>query len=311
MGFNISLDNRVDMYPLTEDSGFYDVHERDNIVIFGINYLFKLKIRHEHESRYPLRPNLEDWVSYVLHAGICVLNIPKSNINLNIGVGLKDYYQNHADFSNFITLKKVRYMFNGGLRSKSIRIRKFHIYPNLFGQANWIAHSIGLNTFVVLYFGMDSLEGIFFDIKKPYLNQRYVLGPGFREFVKIQEAGSYFEAENLLEKLGESSVKLSEDFESFYINFLKKKIEFICRTTGDLSIFYVEGNEVNESFHHKFRDKLGVFGTVSTITNPSVESAYGLSLIKSFRKSSIAEEVAVSIFPDHSTFVARDDNKSL
>ncbi|EON76463.1 hypothetical protein ADIS_2913 [Lunatimonas lonarensis] len=300
---DISIDNRIDLYPLTEGGSVYPIDEKDSIFIFNNNCVVKLGLKPPALNSYHGRPAFDDWVSYVIHAGICLLNTSKKYLNAKIGIGLKDYYQNYHDFSSIIPIRKVRFLYNGRMGSKSISIRGLQIFPNLFGQANWISNRYGINRFVVLSFGMDCLEGLYFEQGKPFLSQRYVLGPGFSELVRIQNTEPFFETNNLSAKLTESKVKMEIEHEEFYNQFLKKKIEFICRSASSIPVFYIKTSEVSQEFHGFLYRKLGGFGKVTSIADGANASAHGLASIKMFRKSNLSEEVSISVFPDHTTFV--------
>lgn len=299
----ISIDNRIELYPLSEGESICPIDEKDSIFIFNSNCIVKLGLKASALNSYHGHPGFEDWISYVIHAGICLLNTSKKYLNVKIGIGLKDYYQNYHDFSSIVSLRKVRFLYNGRMSSKSISIRDLQIFPNLFGQANWIADNYEINRFVVLSFGMDCLEGLFFEKGKPFLNQRYVLGLGFSDLIRVLNTEAYFETNNLSEKLTESKAKMEIEYEEFYNQFLKKKIEFICRSPSSIPVFYIKTSEVSQEFHGFLYRKLGGFGKVTSIADGSNASARGLASIKMFRKSNLSEEVNISVFPDHTTFV--------
>lgn len=302
----VSIDNHIDVYPLNNGNTYCHVNERDNIFIFGTNYIFKLKLKKSDIFINQRYMNFEDWISYVIHAGICLLSTSSPELNLKVGISLKDYYQNYAEFSNIISAKKVKFLFNGNMKSKPIYIRYCDIFPNLYGQALLISENQDLDNFVVIHFSTETLEGIFFEAEKTFLSQRYVLGSGFRELVQMQESISHFETDQLLDEL-QNNVNL-QFYEQFYIQFVKKKIEFICKKSASPRIFYIENGEVADSFHLFLKEKLGEFGQVDSIFDGSSLAANGLFGIKTGRRSNAAEDVSVSVFSDHSTFVIKNAN---
>lgn len=302
----VSIDNHIDVYPLNNSNAFCQVDEKDNIFIFGTNYIFKLKIRKSDVFINQRFMYLEDWISYVIHAGICLLNTSSTELSLKIGITLKDYYQNYADFSNIVATKKVKFLFNGNMKNKPIYIRQFDIYPNLYGQALFISENNNLDNFVVLSFSMETLEGIYFERDKPFLSQRYVLGSGFKQFVQLQESSSYFDAVQLLEEL-RSNVD-HQHFELFYDKYITKKIQFICKKSKSIKIFYIENGEVLPTFHTFFKKKLAETAEVEAVYEGSSVAANGLFGIKPARESNATKDISVYVFPDHSTFVMRNED---
>jgi hypothetical protein len=303
----ISIDNQIDIYPLNNPNTFYQVDEKDKIFIFGSNYVFKLKIKNTDILYYRQYTNFEDWLRYVIHAGICLLKTSQPVLNLKIGVSLKEYYQNYADFSNILSTRKVKYLFNGNIQSKPISIKQIDVFPNLYGQASFISKRNNLNNLIVINLTMENLEGIYFDIELPFLSQRYMLGAGFKELFHLQESKLDFETERLLEEL-EANLNQSH-FETFYNKYLKKKIDFITKSSSSEDIFYIENKEIPHSFHQFMKKKLNVFGTFTTVTNGSSIAAYGVFESKIVSKNTSMEDVGISVFSDHSTFVI--NNKSI
>ena len=302
----VSIDNHIDVYPLNNSNTFYQVDEKDNIFIFGTNYIFKLKVRKADALINQRFMNFEDWISYVIHAGICLLNTSSTELSLKIGITLKDYYQNNAEFSRIVSTKKVKFLFNGNLKNKPIYIRQFYIYPNLYGQALFISENNDLDNFVVLSFSMETLEGVYFEKDKSFLSQRYVLGSGFKQFVQLQESSSYFDAVQLLEEL--RSDEDHQHFELFYDKYIKKKIQFICKKSKPIKIFYIENVEVSPTFHIFLKKKLADSAEVEAVYEGSSVAANGLFGIKPARESNVTKDISVSVFPDHSTFVMRNED---
>jgi hypothetical protein len=298
----VSISNQVDLLPLSLDDRFYQVNDSDGIYLFGTNYIYRLKLKGSKSLLQGRYPNFENWVSHVLHAGICLLSTEKPGLNLKIGIGLKDFYQNYQLFGNIIAVKKVRFLYNGKLRAKPIRIRRYSIYPNLYGQAKWVAETKGLDEFVVVNMGMENFEGIFYKEVDSHLKQRYVLGYGLSELVRRQEAGSHFETSLLLDEIENFKSTRGADYQQFFTGHLKKKLDFICRGKRSLKIFVVENEEIDSSFRSFFVDKLGNYGDVSSIGLGDTAAVNGLYGIKVGRKSPIVEDVAVSISPDFTTF---------
>ena len=301
----VSIDNHVDIYPLNDKNTFYQVNEKDNIFIFGTNYIYRLKLKKSDIQDNKRSLNFEDWISYVIHAGICLLDTEKSELNLTIGISLKDYYQNFSNFSNIISSKKVKFLFNGSMRSKPIFIRQVNIYPNLYGHAQLIAANRGIDNFIVVFLSMETLEGIFFENDKTYLSQRYVLGSGYGELVNLRNSSSQFEEAQIPDEVRNSSDQMH--FDQFYSQHIKKKVDFVAKHTSSPYIFYIETDEVSISFHSYMKEKLGEFGQVEPIYNGSELAASGLFTIGQSRKSNFAEDISMSVFPDHSTFVMQQD----
>lgn len=298
---SISINNHIDIYPLNDSGVFYQVDEKDNIFIFGTNHIFKLRLKNLDiytKNRYF---NFEDWISYVIHAGICLLNTSAPELNLRIGISLKDYYQNYADFSCIISAKKVKFLFNGNIKSKPIYIRKCDIFPNLYGQALLISENNNLDNFVVINFNSETLEGVYFEKDKPFLSQRYVLGVGFIEFIHHQDTMSHFDTEHLWEELRNN--ENHQFFDLFYIKYFKKKIEFICKNSVSKRIFYVETDEVSQAFHVYLKKKLSEFGRVDSIYDGSKFAANGLFGINTGLRSNATDNISISIFPYYSTFI--------
>lgn len=171
------LTNHVSIHKINTKAP--EVDDKNESLTFEGN-LYRYKIGGSDSSN---TNDLNAWFTYVLYAGLLNFKFRKTRFKVNLGLNLREYYQNINHYLSIKKQKKLSYISRSKEVSKLLHIQDFCTYPNIYAQAVALSKTIKEPEFILLKFGKDDFEGIYFDPSSEKEKQSYVLGQGLSEFL--------------------------------------------------------------------------------------------------------------------------------
>lgn len=252
--------------------------------------------------------NVNVWLNQVLYAGLFKFKFRNTKFKVNIGLNLREYYRNINDYLSISKQKKLNYFIRGKELSKFLQIQDYCIYPNIYAQAIAFSRIINESEFILLKFGKDDFEGIYFD---PTLNkekQHYTLGPGVGEFLTDfnfegpQNGGNL--AENKQSKQIETKIKFQSN--QYIKNQILRKINKLITLKPDASIVVVRDAAISPYVGDILASKIRSEKVKFVISEANSIASEGLYLIDEFESlDSSHTKVGVAISKGKSIFTSK------
>jgi len=293
----------VEVVPLKDTSSLDELAKNHEMIILGSEFVFKMNVQEVRHPDTSLYHDFKNWVSYVLFAGIIKLSLKKSKIDLKIGLSLVDYYQNNSRFRNLIQRKTLNYYTMGLKHRKTVEFLNIDLYPNIYAQGLFLQKIYGATEFVVLSFSDAFFEGMVFTSENGPLQQKYVLGKGYKHYRKKFAFDLQLAREN-----GAEENDLANSMEGFYQFHLQKKVEYLMKENPELRIFFISDKAVDESDFEVFVRMASSDSQYTVVEEGPNVSCHGLFETYSNTFHSKLERVAVSLNEEFSTFLCHKNH---
>ncbi|MCH7412029.1 hypothetical protein MM213_00925 [Belliella sp. R4-6] len=274
---------------------------------FGSLYSYKIGEFNSSENKV-----LVSWLSYVVYAGLLKFKFKRSRFKLNLGLNLRDYYQNIKDYLSVKKQKKIRY-FNGEKEvSKIYEIVNIEIFPNIYASAYALSKISDKQEFIVLKFGLEDFEGIYFNPALKRENQAYSLGEGLAKHLtepsyegptKVKDA---FASKSNLSK----DAKIRRQIGEYFKTHIYKKINRLVGSRIDVHIIIIPEVGLSSYVGDIIASSIKGGSTIEIIYHSNALASEGLYLIDEFELyDAFNEKVGVAITNDKTTFTSRKNNQ--
>lgn len=294
---------------IIEDFGTQNVqtNETDASVIFrGGLYLYRIGVSDTSDNK-----GLSSWLTYVLYAGLVKFKFKKTRFKINIGLNLRDYYQNIQHYLSVKRQKKINYINGDKEISKIFDIVGIEIYPNIYASAIAVAQFVSSEKFIVLKFGKEDFEGIYFDPSLKKEKQTYILGEGLYDHISSLSYVGPKKVTDFIENkinLGEDA-KLKKQVNLYFNNHIARKINRIASTDSNSSIVIVFEDNISPYMQNVIASNIKVGRIIEIITQSNALASEGLYLIEEFATLDMYnEKVGVAISNEKTNFTSRKNS---
>lgn len=299
----MSVRNGVQVVPLENTTSVEDVAKTHELVILGSEYVFKMDMAEVSHPDTLFYHDFKNWVSYVLFAGIIKLSLKKSKIDLKLGLSLPDFYQNHSRFKNLIRRKSLNYVSMGIRHRKTIEFLHVDLYPNIYVQGLFLHKLYGDSEFLIINFSADGFEGMVFTANGSALEQKYVVGKGYKHYKSAFSS----DLEIAIENQG-SAEGFSNDFESFFRFHLQKKLSYLLKENPDNRILFIRDGAVEATDFEKLINLVVSDQDYILVDDGPNVACHGLFEVYSNSFHSKMERVSVSVNQRYSTFLCNKNH---
>ncbi len=301
------LANHVSLQNL--DSELISVDSNDeSILVKGSLYYYKIGKHIENNDNKALEP----WLNYVLYAGLLKFRFQKKRFKINLGLNLRDYYQNIRTYASIKRQKKLSYITGGKEISKVLDIVDVLIYPNIFAQAYALSKVIEHEEFIVLKLGKEDFEGILYNPRINKEKQTYILGEGLSDFIadlkteKVMENNKYSD----IKAVSSEDAKLKKQLKSYFNNHVGKKISRIVNLNANAPIILLIEEGISEYIGEIFSSFFSKDRIIQKYQGCSEIASEGLYLLDEFETyDAFNERVGVSISNDKTNFTSRKNSQ--
>lgn len=299
---SLELSNNV----IIEDFGSQktEMNDLDSSVVFrGGLYLYKIGIHDSSNNK-----GLNSWLSYVLYAGLLKFRFKKTRFKINLGLNLRDYYQNIRYYLSVKRQKKLSYVSDEKEISKILEIIGIEIYPNIYASAVALSKVIQDRKFIVLKFGLEDFEGIYFDPTLEKEKQTYILGEGLSDHVEeLQYAGPEKVKDYIINKNNLAiDAKLKKQVAQYFKNQIERKINRIVGSNVDISIVLITEEGISSYIGNVLLNNIKIGNVLEIVNQANTIASEGLYLIDNFETiDSYNEKVGVAIANNKTNFTSR------
>jgi hypothetical protein len=296
------LPNQVTIH--TIDSEVTPLEQTDSSVMLKGNlYIYKVGDTDSLEAK-----GLNPWFNYVIYAGLLSFKFNKSRFKVNLGINLRDYYQNINHYLALKKQKKLSHISKGKEISKIIDIVELQIYPNIFAQAVAFSKVVNEEEFIVLKFGKEDFEGIYFNPLSKKEKQYYILGEGMSDYITELNYDGPKKGDNVPEnKLNiRMDSKIKKGVNQYFRNQIQKKISKLIAIKPNTKIILLRENGISAYIGNILASNIKQQKVIYNVSGSNDIASVGLYQLNEFESfDGFIEKVGVAISNDKTNFTSR------
>ncbi|WP_089242523.1 hypothetical protein [Belliella buryatensis] len=302
---SLELANQVTIQNI-DNQPFPSNIEENSLLVKGNLYYYKIGQQNLSDGKV-----MESWLSYVLYAGLLKFRFKKTRYKINLGLSLREYYQN---IRNYIAIKRQKKLslFDGSKEiSKTLDIVAFTISPNIYAQAIACTKITSHQSFIVLKFGIEDFEGIYYNPELTKEKQSYILGDGLGDHC----ISLNYDGPNQKKGIQEMQKELTQDakikkcIKQYFSNQIDRKISKLTSKNKKTPIIIIFEGNISEYIGEFIASLIKPNEVILKLSKPNTLASEGLYALDEFETyDAFNEKVGVSIGTDKTTFTSRKNN---
>lgn len=299
---SFELTNQVTIQDI-ENQTMSTSNDGNSLLLKGKLYYYKIGDQSISDGKV-----MESWLNYVLYAGLIKFRFKRGRFRINLGLSLRDYYQNIGNYLGLKRQKKLSFIDGNKEVSKTLDIIAFNISPNIYAQALVCSKITKRKKLVVLKFGFDEFEGIYFNHDFSKEKQFYVLGNGLGDYFDSLNFNKPNKADATSEIRKEFDIesKIKKKLIHYFSSQVARKIASLISHGKNTPIIIIRDEEISEYIGKFIASLIGSTNKIFVITNPQNLASEGLYMLNDYDSyDSYNEKIGVSIGIEKTTFTSR------